>query len=301
MDLSYDPDLDNTIDTGHYKIPKTFETASKGLKFDSDKVPMDLLPYESLEEVAKVLGFGERKYCKLKIEEFLIWVKERQQNVSIQIEKIMEGGYAALVTTEFLKKKIQNTRSVSDNISVSIDKEIKRLLEIRKENMNDKLIEKRLKERDLLKEDMESLTLRPGISLKDKVVSALSAKKKEQGFIQTTVMKLEGLEESYVLGATTDLAFLTTLSTVLQEQFNISLNINDFLVPGAGNWAKGIEMRRLLSAAMRHIGQFNSGQDLDEESQTLHIANAACNLLFAIWMYKNKPELDNRWAKELFK
>lgn len=64
------------------------------------------------------------------------------------------------------------------------------------------------------------------------------------------------------------------------------------------NWTKGIEMRRLLSAAMRHIGQFNNGEDLDEESQTLHLANAATNLMFAIWMYKNKPELDNRWAKK---
>lgn len=129
MDLSYDPDLDNTVDTGHYKIPEAFETASKGLKFDSDKAPMDLLPYESLEEVAKVLGFGERKYS-------------------------------------------------------------------------------------------------------------------------------------------------------------------------TGNWAKGIEMRRLLSAAMRHIGQFNSGQDLDEESGLNHLAHASCCLLFAIYMYKFKPELDNRWAKE---
>lgn len=66
---------------------------------------------------------------------------------------------------------------------------------------------------------------------------------------------------------------------------------------GTANWTAGIEMRRLLSAAMRHIGQFNSGEDLDSETNTLHIANAATNLLFAIWMYKNRPDLDNRWAK----
>lgn len=66
---------------------------------------------------------------------------------------------------------------------------------------------------------------------------------------------------------------------------------------GTANWANGIEMRRLLSAAMRHIGQFNSGEDLDEETQTLHIANAATNLIFAIWMYKKRPDLDNRWVK----
>ena len=70
---------------------------------------------------------------------------------------------------------------------------------------------------------------------------------------------------------------------------------------GTANWAGGIEMRRLLSAAMRHIGQFNSGEDFDDETKTLHLANAACNLVFAIWMYKNRPDLDNRWAKKLKK
>jgi len=66
---------------------------------------------------------------------------------------------------------------------------------------------------------------------------------------------------------------------------------------GTANWAQGIEMRRLLSAAQRHIGQFNSGEDCDEETQTLHLANAACNLMFAIWMMKNRPDMDNRWIK----
>lgn len=70
---------------------------------------------------------------------------------------------------------------------------------------------------------------------------------------------------------------------------------------GTANWARGIEMRRLISAALRHIGQFNSGEDFDSETDTLHLANAATNLLFAIWMYKNRPDLDNRWIKTLDK
>lgn len=70
---------------------------------------------------------------------------------------------------------------------------------------------------------------------------------------------------------------------------------------GTANWAAGIELRRLLAAALRHIGQFNAGEDMDEETQTLHIANAACNLMFAIWMFKNRPDLDNRWTKNIKK
>lgn len=63
------------------------------------------------------------------------------------------------------------------------------------------------------------------------------------------------------------------------------------------NWADGIEMRRLLSATFRHLGKFNAGEDMDDESLTLHLGNAAANLCFAIWMYKNRPDLDNRWIK----
>jgi hypothetical protein len=34
----------------------------EGSKFDSEKIRMDLLPFDSLEEIAKVLTFGARKY-----------------------------------------------------------------------------------------------------------------------------------------------------------------------------------------------------------------------------------------------
>lgn len=67
------------------------------------------------------------------------------------------------------------------------------------------------------------------------------------------------------------------------------------------NWAQGINQSRLISAAMRHLGQYNNGEDFDSESETLHLANAACNLLFAIWMHKNRPDMDDRWVKKLKK
>lgn len=66
---------------------------------------------------------------------------------------------------------------------------------------------------------------------------------------------------------------------------------------GTANWAKGIAISRLLAAALRHIFQFLMGEDYDKETKTLHIANAATNLLFAIWMIKNRKDLDDRWIK----
>lgn len=70
---------------------------------------------------------------------------------------------------------------------------------------------------------------------------------------------------------------------------------------GTASWAKGLKLRRLLSAALRHIGQFNSGEDFDNETKTIHLSNAAVNLVFAIWMYKNRPDLDDRWIKTIKK
>ncbi len=64
---------------------------------------------------------------------------------------------------------------------------------------------------------------------------------------------------------------------------------------GRFNWQNGIEYSRLISAAYRHLGKFNNGEDINtEDGNTLHLANAACNLLFLIWMTKHKPELDDR-------
>lgn len=37
-------------------------TKTDGIKFDSEKLRMDLLPFDCLEEIAKVLTYGARKY-----------------------------------------------------------------------------------------------------------------------------------------------------------------------------------------------------------------------------------------------
>jgi hypothetical protein len=36
----------------------------EAVKFDSEKVPLDLLPFEALVEVGKVLNFGAKKYAR---------------------------------------------------------------------------------------------------------------------------------------------------------------------------------------------------------------------------------------------
>ena len=44
-------------------MAKILKMQEQGTKFDNDKPQMDLLPFDTLEEVAKVLTFGARKYA----------------------------------------------------------------------------------------------------------------------------------------------------------------------------------------------------------------------------------------------
>lgn len=63
----------------------------------------------------------------------------------------------------------------------------------------------------------------------------------------------------------------------------------------AHNWRGGIELSRLIAAAMRHIASFNAGEDLDPESGKPHLYHASCCLMFASWMFNNRPDLDDRY------
>lgn len=66
----------------------------------------------------------------------------------------------------------------------------------------------------------------------------------------------------------------------------------------AHNWRKGISTSRLLGACLRHVFAFMGGQDNDPESGESHLYHAGCCLMFAAWMVKNRPDLDDRWKSE---
>lgn len=56
---------------------------------------------------------------------------------------------------------------------------------------------------------------------------------------------------------------------------------------GRSNWKKGFDEHRLISAALRHLGAHTEGEAIDSESGQAHLAHAACNLLFLIWLKKS--------------
>jgi hypothetical protein len=64
------------------------------------------------------------------------------------------------------------------------------------------------------------------------------------------------------------------------------------------NWRGGIQFRRLISAAMRHLSAINRGEDRDSETGELHAYHLACCTMFLASMMENRPDMDDRWKEK---
>jgi hypothetical protein len=63
----------------------------------------------------------------------------------------------------------------------------------------------------------------------------------------------------------------------------------------AHNWRNGIAYSRLISAAYRHLGAINKGEDIDPESGLSHAYHLGCCVMFLASMLYTRPDLDDRW------
>lgn len=66
---------------------------------------------------------------------------------------------------------------------------------------------------------------------------------------------------------------------------------------GKFNYKAGLSWGRVIGAAYRHLGAFNSGEDLDPESGLSHIAHLGCCVIMLLDYIKDHPELDDRYKK----
>lgn len=67
---------------------------------------------------------------------------------------------------------------------------------------------------------------------------------------------------------------------------------------GRYNWLEGFDWHRLISAPMRHITEFNDGEDLDPESGLLHIYHAMCGLAMLAVHVERGLGTDDRFKKQ---
>jgi hypothetical protein len=63
------------------------------------------------------------------------------------------------------------------------------------------------------------------------------------------------------------------------------------------NYRKGMEAKRQMSCALRHIYAWLDGEDLDPESKQSHLAHGACRLLFALQNIHDGTLIDDRYSK----
>lgn len=63
----------------------------------------------------------------------------------------------------------------------------------------------------------------------------------------------------------------------------------------ANNWRKGMDWNRCISSAMRHLNQFQKGEDYDPESGLPHLDHLACNIMFLQEYFRTHKHLDNRY------
>ena len=67
---------------------------------------------------------------------------------------------------------------------------------------------------------------------------------------------------------------------------------------GRYNYRNGLHWTRIIGAAARHLNAFNSGQDLDPETQLSHIAHLGACVFMLLDYIKEYPELDDRYKNE---
>ncbi len=83
-----------------------------------------------------------------------------------------------------------------------------------------------------------------------------------------------------------DAAFLEGVASVL------GFGANKY---AAHNWRNGIAYSRLISAAYRHLGAINRGENTDPESGLSHAHHLGCCVMFLASMMETRPDLDDRW------
>lgn len=67
---------------------------------------------------------------------------------------------------------------------------------------------------------------------------------------------------------------------------------------GRYNYKAGLDWTRVVGAAYRHLGAFNSGENLDSESGFSHIAHLGACCIMLLDYIKDHPELDDRWKRD---
>lgn len=258
-----------------------------GTKYDQEKPLMYLLDPSFMEGLAKVLTFGANKYsvrgncdCPVKL------VKE--------ILEYKPEDYVKLVMTNILKQSIQTI----DKDNMSLQKNGLSKIEIKSKLINkieelETLLIQKLNLNDLDKQPRETIIYQMSSWIDSWSKGNVQFAEVLKNWSSITAIQQEKFEQDFVKHVTSLWDFLKEVSgTLMHSPTCQNLKI---IKTGEHNWRGGIAYSRLISAAYRHLGAINRGEDIDPESGLPHVYHLACNVMFLSWMMENKPELDDRF------
>lgn len=78
------------------------------------------------------------------------------------------------------------------------------------------------------------------------------------------------------------------------EKYTIRDENGNIIDDGANNWRKGLSWMDMIASVERHIRAFKSGEDIDPDLNTFHLANASWGLMSLLEYYSIFPQGDDR-------
>lgn len=194
---------------------------------------------------------------------------------------------------------LQEQRSQLNELNTKNSIEAQKSFESEKENGKEEGLEllslKKKRESEIEKDTYLSTEYQKNSTKCYYSVDVGSADLKKDHILTMTIAQ-ESLETCYVVSATKLLDCYKIILTLLNLCTNTSVSINEILniESGAGNWKKGLKISEIMESNLRHTFAYLNGEDNDPESGLPHLGHMMCNIMFATWMQKHKPEMDDR-------
>jgi hypothetical protein len=305
---------------------KTTVAPGGGLRHDGGKAPMALVPFDAVEEVAHVLGYGSKKYTRrlsvtngdaaVELLQRLLCEKTTRLPSAILIGDMPLAECASSVTLQRILRPdeqavtLNDLRSIVDSAALAMSARSKKNSPtMPSDNVStltsgDCLMGNDSKRQSANTHPEGASERETPLGTTSKGSRGLTSPLNEQSkysnvrtgvqyatprptlnadMISTTTTEPESSADSSVTDATRDSAFWAITRSLLGQLSGTSkpaIEGSELIIPGAGNWARGMFFSSTFGCLLRHVTRRLMGETHDPETGRLHTAHIACNALF---------------------
>lgn len=219
-----------------------------GLKYDEGKAPMSMLDWKALEQVAKVLDYGAKKYTQNEVCTCGAMNAEKKQ-------RPQEKPGARPATSAGSTTLTRPSAPAKSETQLTGTPPIPKPVDGSGEN--------------------SSRSVQPG---RETYCGTPSSPPINTGYLLTSCSTFTGRAASTV-GPTVDSSWPRYADTPILDS---GAEHASWCGSGRSNWRKGMLWSRLADAALRHLLKWVSGSRVDEETGLSHLAHAMCCLMFLL-------------------